>query len=362
MTKKYNNVDEYALDVEGKTFSELNDREKANTESAFAGYLQKNNLQETYDSAIKELDSDLQSNQRTAYFNNEKIMKYLPNNLKVQGLQNNIGAQNQAYIDANNSYQTNLNTITQDYNKNKTTMLNDYNTNIMAIDESVRQEQKVNNEKYDQIEREDSLLQKEVDRENDIALTDSQRVNLDAYYQSLIGDDGKISNTDYQNLAKYAEELSVNLSDSGKTQINSLLDGYKVVVRDKKEQEEIDNAKAEQDAKDYVVENYGVSSETPAIKSSTADVYSFGKFTDTGTGEGYQDAYVNEVLNMAKSNGLIVDFNWGAGKSANYIYYNGYWFKTDKKAIFDYKDSNTYNEKLNKDKSKTKTYLGGSRR
>lgn len=321
MGKKYNKVDEYALDVEGKTFSELNDREKANTESAFAGYLQKNNLQETYDSAIKELDSNLQSNQRAAYFNNEKIMKYLPNNLKVQGLQNNVGAQNQAYIDANNSYQTNLNAITQDYNKNKTTMLNDYNTNALAIDESVRQEQKANNEKFDQI-----------DRENDIALTDSQRVNLDTYYQSLIGDDGKISSADYQNLAKYADELSANLSDSGKSHMTSMLDGYKKAVRSEGEQKEIDDVKAEQDAKDYVVKNYGVSSETPAIKSSTADVYSFGTHSGTGKGDSRQDRYIKAVLNSSISNGDIVDFNFGAGTPANYIYYNGYWFKTNRRA------------------------------
>lgn len=347
MGKKYNKVDEYALDVEGKTFSELNDREKANTESAFAGYLQKNNLQETYDSAIKELDSNLQSNQRTAYFNNEKIMKYLPNNLKVQGLQNNVGAQNQAYIDANNSYQTNLNAITQDYNKNKTTMLNDYNTNALAIDESVRQEQKANNEKFDQI-----------DRENDIALTDTQRVNLETYYQSLIGDDGKISSADYQNLAKYAEELSANLSDLGKSHMTSMLDGYKKAVRGEKEQEDLENSQAYNKYKTGVGVEDGVKvhhqvgggfSLAPGEKvkiiegDEGLDVNEFYRRANiSGSGglnsgeSGFMGSEKQHSLAIARgakagliSNGTIVDTNKGNGQKL-WIYLNGKFYRIER--------------------------------
>jgi hypothetical protein len=358
MGKKYNKVDEYALDVEGKTFSELNDREKANTESAFAGYLQKNNLQETYDSAIKELDSNLQSNQRTAYFNNEKIMKYLPNNLKVQGLQNNVGAQNQAYIDANNSYQTNLNAITQDYNKNKTTMLNDYNTNALAIDESVRQEQKANNAKFDQIEREDSLMQEEIDRENDISLTDSQRVNLDTYYQSLIGDDGKISSADYQNLAKYAEELSANLSDSGKSHMTSMLDGYKKAVRSEGEQKEIDASQTLNKYKTGVGLNDGVKVASDAgggfvlapgekVKIidgdeglSVDEFYRRASISGSGGLNGGEAGFMGSektdsiaIASSAKagriSNGTIVDTNKGSGQKL-WIYLNGKFYRIEK--------------------------------
>ena len=347
MGKKYNKVDEYALDVEGKTFSELNDREKANTESAFAGYLQKNNLQETYDSAIKELDSNLQSNQRTAYFNNEKIMKYLPNNLKVQGLQNNVGAQNQAYIDANNSYQTNLNAITQDYNKNKTTMLNDYNTNALAIDESVRQEQKANNEKFDQI-----------DRENDIALTDSQRVNLDTYYQSLIGDDGKISSADYQNLAKYAEELSANLSDSGKSHMTSMLDGYRKAVRAEKEQEDLENYQTYNKYKTGVGVEDGVKvhhqvggefSLAPGEKvkiiegdegMGVDEFYRRAKISGSGGLNGGEAGFMGSekqhsiaIAEGAKagiiSNGTIVDTNKGNGQKL-WIYLNGKFYRIER--------------------------------
>jgi hypothetical protein len=347
MGKKYNKVDEYALDVEGKTFSELNDREKANTESAFAGYLQKNNLQETYDSAIKELDSNLQSNQRTAYFNNEKIMKYLPNNLKVQGLQNNVGAQNQAYIDANNSYQTNLNAITQDYNKNKTTMLNDYNANALAIDESVRQEQKANNEKFDQI-----------DRENDIALTDTQRVNLDTYYQSLIGDDGKISSADYQNLAQYAEELSANLSDLGKSHMTSMLDGYRKAVRTEGEQKELDETQTLNKYKTGVGINDGVRVASDAgggfvlapgekVKIiegdeglSVDEFYRRASISGSGGLNGGEAGFMGsekghsmQIASSAKagriSNGTIVDTNKGKGQKL-WIYLNGKFYRIER--------------------------------
>lgn len=346
MKKTYNNLDEYALGELGKEVSTLNSQEKQNAESAFAGYKQKNNLQTIYDSAVKDLDKNLQTEQRTAYFNNEKLMKYLPNSLKVQGLQGNVGAVNQAYIDANNSYQTNLNALTQNYNQTKTNMLNDYNTNVLKIDESVRQEQNQNNKYWQDIQNSLDAEQRANDREDS--------ANLLNYASQLVGDfastltpdeNGKYSAEDIQKIKSFVEEnnLYEGLSDNDKNMLDMALAGY--IQMDESEQNKRNEELKDSSAKDMAVSNFGVSEDAEGINNSSADVYSFGKFAGTGKGDSAQDLMVKSILESAKSgkieNGTVVDFNYGAGSAKNYIFIDGYWFKTDRKAQYNW---NNYHE------------------
>lgn len=59
-------------------------------------------------------------------------------------------------------------------------------------------------------------------------------------------------------------------------------------------------------------------------------------FVDQGTGKGEQDAYVEHIQKAADegkfANGTVVNFNYGKGKAANYVYYEGKWYKTSKTA------------------------------
>ena len=357
MKKTYNNLDEYALGELGKEVSTLNSQEKQNAESAFAGYKQKNNLQTIYDSAVKDLDKNLQTEQRTAYFNNEKLMKYLPNSLKVQGLQGNVGAVNQAYIDANNSYQTNLNALTQNYNQTKTNMLNDYNTNVLKIDESVRQEQNQNNKYWQDVQNALDAEQRANTREDKLIADENARedsANLLNYASQLIGDfastltpdeNGKYSAEDIQKIKSFVEEnnLYEGLSDNDKNMLDMALAGY--IQMDESEQNKRNEELKDSSAKDVAVSNFGVSEDAEGINNSTADVYSFGKFAGTGKGDSGQDLMVKSLLKSAKSgkikNGTVVDFNYGAGSANNYIFIDGYWFKTDRKAQYNW---NNYHE------------------
>lgn len=364
MGKTYKTVEEYVIGETGKDMTGMSKQETQNAESAFAGYKQKNNLQNIYDSAVANMDKNLQTDQRTAYFNNEKLMKYLPNNLKVQGLQGNVGAMNQAYIDANNSYQTNLNALTQNYNQTKTNMLNDYNTNVLKIDESVRQEQNQNNKYWQDVQnaleaekrantREDKLIADERAREDKLIADENTRedsANLLNYASQLIGDfastltpdeNGKYSAEDIQKIKSFVEEnnLYEGLSDNDKNMLDMAIAGF--IQMDYTEQFEYDTNKQSTSAKDKAVNQYGVSNDAEQINSANANVYSFGKHNGTGKGT-EQDSYVNDILSLADSgqipNGKVIDFNYGAGKSSNYIFIDGYWFKTDKKA--DYNNKN----------------------
>lgn len=239
MGKTYKTVEEYLIGETGKDMTGMSKQETQNAESAFAGYKQKNNLQNIYDSAVANMDKNLQTDQRTAYFNNEKLMKYLPNNLKVQGLQGNVGAMNQAYIDANNSYQTNLNALTQNYNQTKTNMLNDYNTNVLKIDESVRQEQNQNNKYWQDVQnaldaeqrantredkliaderaREDKLLADERAREDSKDLLNSKIERLGEFISQFTpNDNGEYTESDYKKITEFISGLDEGLNDSDK--------------------------------------------------------------------------------------------------------------------------------------------------
>lgn len=240
MGKTYKTVEEYVIGETGKDMTGMSKQETQNAESAFAGYKQKNNLQNIYDSAVANMDKNLQTDQRTAYFNNEKLMKYLPNNLKVQGLQGNVGAVNQAYIDANNNYQTNLNTLAQNYNQTKTNMLNDYNTNILKIDESVRQEQNENNKYWQDVqnaldaekrayEREDKLIADANMREDSNNLLESAMGLLGDFTSTLTpNEDGKYSAEDIAKIKAFVKEnnLYEGLTDNQKRMFDMAIAGF----------------------------------------------------------------------------------------------------------------------------------------
>lgn len=137
--KNYNNVDEYLKDTTGKDSSGMNTQQLQNAEADLSAYRQKNMLQQTYDSAIGELDAQKKAQEKQAYFNNAKLMKYMPQNLKAQGL-NGLGVSQTAQIEANNNYMNQLANIISDYNKNKSILSNDLAKNQLAVDESIRQE------------------------------------------------------------------------------------------------------------------------------------------------------------------------------------------------------------------------------
>ena len=101
---------------------------------------------------------------------------------------------------------------------------------------------------------------------------------------------------------------------------------------------------------------YGVtkSDYNKGISNNSAKVTSFvgskGKhFRDQGTGKGEQDKYVQTIIDMAKSgklkNGDVVNMDYGKQQSGNgnYVYYDGVWYKTDKKADI---NSENYLEKF----------------
>lgn len=295
-----------------------NSLDEANNNSALSAYYQKNFLEETYTKANEDLNKSLENQQRSAYFNNEKILKYLPNNLKVNGLQNNTGVSSQAYLDANNNYQNNLNTINNNYQTNKSTLENTYNENMLKVDDNYNNALVTNKTNYwnDVTNKNNAIINMQDDLEN-------QAANYINDYNIGYTEEG------VNKLKEYVK--TQDLPDDVKSQLEAYIDNnFNISTED-------EIAEAEWGSK--LQTNYGVTEETTVIDNNSAGTFSFGKFNGTGEGK-KQDTYVSTVIQMAKdgkiANGTVVNFNYGAGKKANYVYANGNWYKTSNTATFDY--------------------------
>lgn len=68
--------------------------------------------------------------------------------------------------------------------------------------------------------------------------------NIEVMYQSMIADDGKISQADYDKLAAYVTEKGTPLGNNYLALLNSQLNGYKGTVRDQASQEALDKQTA----------------------------------------------------------------------------------------------------------------------
>lgn len=283
-----------------------------NSQSALNQYKTGTELENIYNSAIGELENNREADKRSAYYNNEKLMKYLPNAMKVQGLQNNVGAMNQAYIDANNAYQNNLNSINREYNSQKTELTNDLNI-----------------QKYqEQKDLSSKLLGNRLD-------------NLSVYASQFdVNEKGQYSTDDLNKIKSYADTLSEGLTDADKQLLSEGLSQY--MGMSKEDEENYSQNLKESQSKELAVSDYGISSDEVGINASNADVYSFGKFAGTGNGT-EQDSYLQLILDASRrggfKNGDVVDVNYGAGKASNYIYIDGYWYKTNRKANYSWKNA-----------------------
>lgn len=277
-------------------------------------------LDTTYNNNLQQLNNNLENDKRQAYFNQQKILKYLPNNLKANGLQNNIGATSQAYLDANNNYMNQLAQINQNYNQNKNTLSDIYNTNKNTLTDTY-------NRDILGFARESAENLENVYKPN-IAERASY-FNLNEY--------GKFNQEDIDKLYDYVDKEATLLSESDKDALRAYIaNNYQVASQD-----EINDYTW----KNRLVTNYGVSTDDTGIDNSIAGVLSFGKFNDTGKGSkngAKQDPYVLSILEKARKgevpNGTIVNMNYGKGTPANFVYYNGKWYKTNNSATYTYKD------------------------
>lgn len=197
-------------------------------------------------------------------------------------------------------------------------------------------------------------------RSNVKSLNDSnaagEATNIEVKFETMLGSDGKISQSDYEELVAMADAIGAKYGATYRTSLNSTLEGYKMYIRSASEQESVDR-------EDYLNQwKTGVDGTQVTIHSDYGGGFSLSEGTkvkikdgDTGmsldtfatkaeksgsgglnSGEagwfGSEKKDSKAIAKLAKegklANGTIVDTNAGDG-TKYWVYINGYFYRVE---------------------------------
>lgn len=345
-------------------------------------------LKTMYDEYKLQLDKNKLSAQNELNKANQKANNYMQNYLKSMGIQDS-GLGQSAYTNLGTNYANQMVGINQDYSSKLTDFRKTYNqqakneaqtlmqgmdnTQLNNYANSLAGDTGLDNSTTNYIRNLANLYRTQNDKTAQ-ATKESEQSAYDETaikrLESYLG--GNITKTDQD---KYVDKLMADekISQSTKDYINEYIDSYGKgwkTERDNYANEIADlmnNAESEEEYKDYsdfynqlskaqseedydnIVNDFVTKQEiisgyddelklngyAKEIQADYAKVEYFGKFKDSGTNRGKQDAYVQSIIDAGKKEGTIpegtyVNFNYGGGKAQIYQYKNGKWVKTTK--------------------------------
>lgn len=187
-----------------------------------------------YNTQESALDQSQKSQQEMASITLDKLQKYLPYQLKAQGISNS-GASESAMLQAHTNYMNTMSDIAANTNAEKTNLEMYKQQDIDAI-----------NEKYDQkvaAESSDNLL-----------LLNEKVTDLIVKYQD---ENGMLSSEEKAEIEKYIEDNAGLLTEGDKLKLYMTLDGH--TATDETAQETIDAAQAKLDNSGDIVKLKGAS-------------------------------------------------------------------------------------------------------
>jgi hypothetical protein len=298
-----------------------------------SAYLEQNKAILDYQNALNASDQYKQviNAERQALGNvniaREQAEKYMPSQLQQAGM-SNVGASESTMAGIQNTYARNVKDVNLATNQEVANLYRDYNTNKIANEQSLREGQFALGVEQENRKKEElnSLLS------NASSLKDIEQI------KRLYGK--TINSSEYNKLMfdKQEKEIALNelandyASAQNSSDLEIILNKYKNYLdnSDIANLESVIEATKEQE----MASNYGVEDVSTAIPVESANTLSFGKFAGSGN-NGVQDKWILSILDKARNgeikNGEVVNFNYGAGKKANYVYYNGKFYKTNLK-------------------------------
>ncbi len=347
-----------ATDVSSKE-DEKTPTEKGN-EPVSVGNSEKDKWNEYYDKKAEELinsystaKESLDKNKRTAEQNAsityDKLKKYLPMQIKAQGL-DGLGVSESAMLQAHNNYANQMGEIARNYSADMATLDSDKISKMNELD-GYRME------KMDEIEAKEE--EKTTSRQNSLYNEYSTQMD-EAFGYTLIGSDGKVSKADYDAWGDKIEGWREAIGEDNYALMKAQYDGYSSLVRndvDEKQTNEqisreeiIDKWKLGVGDGEYTVHSdYGGGfslGNGMKVKIKDGDegmsldtfAYKAGKSGSAGLNSGEAGWWGGEKKNskaiakLAKEgkleNGTIVDTNRGDG-AKYWVYINGYFYRVE---------------------------------
>lgn len=174
-----------------------------------------------YDTQRQALDADKKSQQNMASITKAKLEKYLPYQMKAQGL-SNTGASESTLLQANNNYMNTMADIASNHSKLNNDLALQQSKDVAAI-----------NEKFAEKEAATSL-------ENYTLYDGKVQEMLERYAD----ENGKLSESEMTELKNYIEDKSDQLTEVDKARLLSSLDGYKQYTEDEQEAIDLDERRA----------------------------------------------------------------------------------------------------------------------
>lgn len=234
-------------------YKQMYNSQQSAAEAAYNNYLQ--DIEEAYKASVDSLNDDRNSSQQAASIMLDKAMKYLPEQLKAQGL-GGLGVSASAALDANNNYMNQLGAIMELYNQNKGTLdlghgndlrelangkldsdtqrYNQYISSLMSLEDAYNANMLSNNTQssnnvtdllnyYRELERE------EQDRE--YAAQDQIANNALFVLESMQGnpnytdENGNLTQDGYKRISNYFASISSTLDEPTRNILESYLQG-----------------------------------------------------------------------------------------------------------------------------------------
>lgn len=222
-------------------------------EAAYNNYLQ--DIEEAYKASVDSLNDDRNSSRQAASIMLDKAMKYLPEQLKAQGL-GGLGVSASAALDANNNYMNQLGAIMELYNQNKGTLdlghgndlrelangkldsdtqrYNQYISSLMSLEDAYNANMLSNNTQSsnnvtDLLNRYRELEREEQDR--DYAAQDQIANNALFVLESMQGnpnytdENGNLTQDGYKRISNYFASISSTLDEPTRNILESYLQG-----------------------------------------------------------------------------------------------------------------------------------------
>lgn len=213
--------------------SDLSSRyEKKKSDTAEYYKTQQDLLKKNYDISVSELDAQKKQASEQAAISHELLKKYLPTTMRATGVAN-TGTADSLSLQALSNYQNNLADIDIGYNSDKSSLDKAYNSNVSDLESRRRTEENTLLSEYEaKVEAASANAYDEVAKYIEEATTE------------MLGEDGKISQADYDKLQNYIDNTP-DLTDTDRAGLDNMLKQYESKVRSEADQKTIDDATAE---------------------------------------------------------------------------------------------------------------------
>ena len=304
---------------------------------------EKRRIEENYTSGVSSLDKNKQASSEMAAVTRERLMKYLPQQLKAQGIHTQ-GVSEDAIIKALNNYQNTMAGISQNYDSSRAALDKDKNDSLSKLEGAVLEKKeaaKTNHlNVYNQILSGAQNGSYNADAVKDLAaayggFSDNERNTLisaavDKRYNDAIegiGEGGTLSAVDANNLKNYLESNKDYIGDAY-TNYSDKLGGITVASPDATDEEY-----------QTLISEHNVNPAGSVFDTKNASAEDISSSLNVAQGE-KQTKHISNILLESKrwgedKNGTVQNFNYGLqslfgnNKGNYFVFYNGKWYQTN---------------------------------